>query len=39
MSKVDENRDPEHQQSVIKDTAGAVFLGALPLLHQRGVVL
>jgi hypothetical protein len=38
MSKIDENEDLEHQHDVVKDTAGIVFVGELPLLHQRGVV-
>ena len=39
MSKIDENRDLGHQHGVVKDTAGIVFLGTLPLLCQRGVVV
>ena len=39
VSKIDENGDLEHQHNVVKDTAGIVFVGELPLLHQRGVVL
>ena len=39
ISKMNENGDLEHRQTVIKDTAAAVFLGGLPPLHQRGAVL
>jgi len=41
ISNIDENGDLEHQQTVIKDTAGDVFLGGLLLQTSSpaGVVL
>jgi hypothetical protein len=33
MSKIDENGDPGHQHGVIRDTAGMVFIGELPLFR------
>jgi hypothetical protein len=39
MSKIDENGDLGHQHDVIKDTAAIVFLGELPRLRQRRVVV
>jgi len=41
ISNIYENRDLEHQQTVIKDTVGDVFLGGLLLQTSSpaGVVL
>jgi len=33
ISNINENEDLEHQHDVIKDTAGTVYIGTLPLLH------
>jgi len=33
MSKIDENGDLGHQHGVVRDTAGMVFVGELPLLR------
>jgi hypothetical protein len=33
MSNIDEKGDLEHQQEVIKDTAGLVFIGGLAFLY------
>ena len=33
ISNIDESGDLEHQQTVIKDTAGNIFLGGLSFLH------
>ena len=35
-SKIDENGDLGHQHDVIKDTAGMIFMGELPLFFLAG---